>query len=204
MAHEIPQSGLTPASEVATCNAEGSKPVVNDPAACLALKSKTGSDELPVICSHEIEWIESELPWADRWDVCLIGSPDDDIHSFAIINSLMIVLFLTGAIATIMIRTLRRDVAGHNEMQTLEEAQEETGWKLVHGDVFRPPATQPMLFSVLVGTGAQIGSAFFSKHVLPDHQKPFSNCNATRQPMFAPSLLLSLQEAWAVSTTMTQ
>jgi hypothetical protein len=40
MAHEIPQSGLTPASEVATCNAEGSKPVVNDPAACLALKFK--------------------------------------------------------------------------------------------------------------------------------------------------------------------
>jgi transmembrane 9 superfamily protein 2/4 len=43
----------------------------------------------------------------------------------------MIVLFLTGAIATIMIRTLRKDIAGYNEMQTLEEAQEETGWKLL-------------------------------------------------------------------------
>lgn len=160
MDHEIPSSGLTPASEVATCNAEGAKPVVNDPATYLALKAATGRDELPVIYSYEVEWVESELPWADRWDVYLIGSPDDDIHSFAIINSLMIVLFLTGAIATIMIRTLRKDIAGYNEMQTLEEAQEETGWKLVHGDVFRPPTTQPMIFSVLVGTGAQIGSAF--------------------------------------------
>jgi transmembrane 9 superfamily protein 2/4 len=72
----------------------------------------------------------------------------------------MIVLFLTGAVATIMIRTLRKDIAGYNEMQTLEEAQEETGWKLVHGDVFRPPSFSPMLLSVCVGTGVQIGAAF--------------------------------------------
>lgn len=162
MAHEIPQTGLTPATEVSTCNAEGANPVVNDPASYLALKAPTGKDELPVIYSYEVEWVPSDLPWADRWDVYLIGSPDDDIHSFAIINSLMIVLFLTGAIATIMIRTLRKDIAGYNEMQTLEEAQEETGWKLVHGDVFRPPSTHPMIFSVMVGTGAQIGSAFLA------------------------------------------
>lgn len=162
MSHEIPQTGLTPATEVVTCNAEGAKPVYNDPATYLALKAPTGQDELPVIYSYEVEWVASDLPWADRWDVYLIGSPDDDIHSFAIINSLMIVLFLTGAIATIMIRTLRKDIAGYNEMQTLEEAQEETGWKLVHGDVFRPPTTQPMVFSVMVGTGAQIGSAFLA------------------------------------------
>jgi transmembrane 9 superfamily protein 2/4 len=33
-----------------------------------------------------------------------------------------------------------------------EEAQEETGWKLVHGDVFRPPRAAGWL-SVAVGTG---------------------------------------------------
>ena len=36
-----------------------------------------------------------------------------------------------------------------------EEAQEEFGWKLVHGDVFRPP-TRPMLLSVLLGNGVQL------------------------------------------------
>lgn len=162
MTHDVPQSGLTPVTEISTCNAEGASPVINDPVTYLALKAPAGQEELPVIFSYEVEWVPSELPWADRWDVYLIGSPDDDIHSFAIINSLMIVLFLTGAIATIMIRTLRKDIAGYNEMQTLEEAQEETGWKLVHGDVFRPPSTQPMMFSVMVGTGAQIGSAFLA------------------------------------------
>jgi len=160
--HEIQKDGLGPTSEVGTCNVEGVDPPVNDLKTYLALKTDETDHDLPVIYSYETEWIESDLNWADRWDVYLIGSPDDDIHSFAIINSLMIVLFLTGAIATIMIRTLRKDIAGYNEMQTLEEAQEETGWKLVHGDVFRPPSTHPMVFSILVGTGAQIGCAFFS------------------------------------------
>jgi len=56
----------------------------------------------------------------------------------------------------IMLRTLHRDISSYNEMQTLEEAQEESGWKLVHGDVFRPPQYRPLLFAVLVGTGVQI------------------------------------------------
>lgn len=36
-----------------------------------------------------------------------------------------------------------------------EDAQEEYGWKLVHGDVFRPPR-RGMLLSVLVGSGSQV------------------------------------------------
>lgn len=38
----------------------------------------------------------------------------------------------------IIIRTLRRDIARYNNLdESAEEALEETGWKLVHGDVFR-------------------------------------------------------------------
>ena len=69
----------------------------------------------------------------------------------------MIVLFLTGMVAMIMLRTLKADLKRYSEMETQEEAQEETGWKLVHGDVFRPP-TLPMLLSVSVGTGVQVFS----------------------------------------------
>jgi len=36
-----------------------------------------------------------------------------------------------------------------------EEAQEESGWKQVHGDVFRPPK-MGMLLSVFLGQGCQI------------------------------------------------
>ncbi len=84
------------------------------------------------------------------------GNPDDEIHYFSIVNSLMIVLFLTGVVAMIMLRTLRRDISHYNEVQTVEEAQEESGWKLVHGDVFRPPQFSPLLLAVLAGSGAQL------------------------------------------------
>ena len=36
-----------------------------------------------------------------------------------------------------------------------EDVQEEFGWKLVHGDVFRPPSCG-MLLSVCLGSGVQI------------------------------------------------
>jgi transmembrane 9 superfamily member 2/4 len=159
--HDVSTEDVTPTTKIASCNEPGAAVVVNNPNTYLALRTGPAGESVKVLYSYEVQWISSDLPWADRWDVYLIGSPDDDIHYFAIVNSLMIVLFLTGAIATIMIRTLRKDIAGYNEMQTLEEAQEETGWKLVHGDVFRPPSTSPMMLSVAVGTGAQIGCAFF-------------------------------------------
>jgi len=158
--HEI-QKKSDDLSMVSNCNSEEDTVIVNDLETFLPLVKGSSEESLSVMYSYEVKWEESVLTWSDRWDVYLIGSSDDSIHSFAIINSLMIVLFLTGAIATIMIRTLRKDIAGYNQNQTLEDAQEESGWKLVHGDVFRPPTSQPMIFSILVGTGAQIGSAFF-------------------------------------------
>ena len=156
--HDVP-SDLNDVNEMSALNTCANEPVMNDPENYMALRlSKSAS--LTVTYSYELEWKESPLPWADRWDVYLVGAPDDDLHYFSIVNSLMIVLFLTGAISTIMIRTLRKDIAVYNELDSLDDAAEETGWKLVHGDVFRPPTTSPMLLSVLVGTGCQIGLAF--------------------------------------------
>lgn len=53
-----------------------------------------------------------------------------------------------------MVRTLRRDIAKYNE-EDAEDALEQTGWKLVHGDVFRPPENLE-LFSVIIGSGCQL------------------------------------------------
>eukprot|EP01082_Thalassiosira_pseudonana_P012932 g11708.t1 g11708 contig6:429798-431930(+) len=148
-----------PEDGMSTCNKDFSP--VNDPSSYLDLRTGPTGEDMKIYYSYEVIWQQSDIPWADRWDVYLVGSPDDEIHYFAIVNSLMIVVFLTGAVATILIRTLKRDIAGYNAVQTLEEAQDETGWKLVHGDVFRPPQNGQLLLCVLVGTGAQLGSAFF-------------------------------------------
>ncbi|KAG5564009.1 hypothetical protein RHGRI_000252 [Rhododendron griersonianum] len=110
-------------------------------------------DKKEIIFTYDVEFQESDVKWAYRWDTYLLTA-DDQIHWFSIVNSLMIVLFLSGMVAMIMLRTLYRDISKYNQLETQEEAQEETGWKLVHGDVFRPPTNSDLL-CVYVGTGVQ-------------------------------------------------
>ena len=55
------------------------------------------------------------------------------VHWFSIVNSLLIVLFLTAMIAMILIRNLHRDIMRYNRVPTDEEKaeeREETGWKV--------------------------------------------------------------------------
>jgi len=113
------------------------------------------SSEHKVYWTYSVKWEEKKsIRWASRWDVYLLMT-DDQIHWFSIINSLMIVLFLTGMVAMIIMRTIHADFRRYEMENNQDDAPEETGWKLVHGDVFRPPS-RPMLLSVLVGTGVQV------------------------------------------------
>ena len=77
----------------------------------------------------------------------------------------MMVIFLTGLVSMILMRTLRQDYAKYareeDDVETLErEHGEESGWKLVHGDVFRPPRYLPVL-AALLGTGVQMTMLVF-------------------------------------------
>lgn len=67
----------------------------------------------------------------------------------------MVNVLYTGILTMIMVRTLRRDIARYNSDESIDEMMEETGWKLVHGDVFRPPPRR-MLFAAVIGSGIQV------------------------------------------------
>lgn len=109
--------------------------------------------------TYEVVWQATDIAWASRWDSYLKMS-DVQIHWFSIINSLVVVFFLAGILSMILIRSLRRDIAKYNREDEPEEAIEETGWKLVHGDVFRPPKNTDFLV-VLVGSGIQLFTMSF-------------------------------------------
>ncbi|KAJ3693342.1 hypothetical protein LUZ60_008822 [Juncus effusus] len=134
-------------TKLSTCNPHAKHLVANSDS---PQEVDTGKE---IIFSYDVAFKESEVKWASRWDTYLLMT-DDQIHWFSIVNSLMIVLFLSGMVAMIMLRTLYRDISKYNQLETQEEAQEETGWKLVHGDVFRPPANADWL-CVYAGTGVQ-------------------------------------------------
>ncbi|RMC06796.1 hypothetical protein DUI87_16242 [Hirundo rustica rustica] len=118
--------------------------------------SNKASGEVKIAYTYSVSFHEEKaIRWASRWDYILESMPHTHIQWFSIMNSLVIVLFLSGMVAMIMLRTLHKDIARYNQMDSTEDAQEEFGWKLVHGDIFRPPR-KGMLLSVFLGSGTQI------------------------------------------------
>jgi len=110
--------------------------------------------------TYEVVWKKSDTQFEDRFDKYL--DPNffqHRIHWFSIFNSFMMVIFLVGLVTMILMRTLRKDYARYSKEEELDDMErdlgDEYGWKQVHGDVFRPAAS-PMLFSSLIGTGAQL------------------------------------------------
>jgi len=114
--------------------------------------SKQGPTSL--LFTYSVSWKQSPTHWSSRWDIYL-KMTDLQIHWFSIVNSLVVVFFLSGILTMIMVRTLRRDIARYNADDAFDETLEESGWKLVHGDVFRPPRFAK-LFTAIVGSGTQI------------------------------------------------
>ncbi|RWR82576.1 transmembrane 9 superfamily member 10-like protein [Cinnamomum micranthum f. kanehirae] len=145
--HEYEGEWNDKTTRLTTCDPHAKRTVVNSDS------PQEVGDKMEIIFTYDVDFEKSEVKWASRWDTYLLMT-DDQIHWFSIVNSLMIVLFLSGMVAMIMLRTLYRDISKYNQLETQEEAQEETGWKLVHGDVFRPPTNSDLL-CVYVGTGVQ-------------------------------------------------
>ena len=61
----------------------------------------------------------------------------------------------------ILLRTVLRDFAKFPGDDVLEEDSEESGWKQLHGDVFRAPK-RLTLFAAVVGVGYQMAILGFS------------------------------------------
>lgn len=58
----------------------------------------------------------SSTAWATRWDNYL-HILDPSIHWFSLVNSIVIVLFLTGMVAMILLRALHKDISRYNAVE---------------------------------------------------------------------------------------
>jgi len=111
--------------------------------------------------TYDVKWTKSDIDFEDRFDRYL----DDDffkhkVHWFSIMNSFIMVIFLVALVAIILVRTLNNDYAKYtaeerDEFDLGNSVVDESGWKLVHGDVFRPPP-HLHLYCALLGTGTQL------------------------------------------------
>ncbi|KAF2450647.1 hypothetical protein P171DRAFT_143561 [Karstenula rhodostoma CBS 690.94] len=135
--------------------------------------------------TYSVYWREDEkLEWKNRWNIYFVASDDSsNVHWLAILNSLVIAGLLTAVVAVIFTRAIRGELKGDTiklkqrrpsgsaktgsgllgSVEDIEGAAETsaddeedlTGWKLVHGDVFRAPAYATLL-SAVVGSGTQL------------------------------------------------
>ncbi|KAL0905347.1 hypothetical protein M5K25_023759 [Dendrobium thyrsiflorum] len=118
----------------------------------------TDDKEVEVDFSYSVSWKKTDIPFERRMDKYsrISSMPQHlQVHWFSINNSCVTVLLLTGFLATILMRVLKNDFIRYSRDEESSEDQEETGWKYIHGDVFRFPKHKS-LFSAVIGSGTQL------------------------------------------------
>ncbi|KAL5209003.1 hypothetical protein ABZP36_004626 [Zizania latifolia] len=123
-----------------------------------ALVDLTEDNEADVQFHYSVKWKETPTPFEKRMEKYSSSSnlPHHlEVHWFSIINSCVTVLLLTGFLATILMRVLKNDFVKYAHDEEAADDQEESGWKYIHGDVFRFPKNKS-LFSAALGTGTQL------------------------------------------------
>ena len=143
------------------------------------------NSDTPVTWTYGVYWRESKTAWATRWDSYLhVFDPKIHWLSLVNSSVIVVFLCgkfsinvkaatkadgnLAGMVGAILMRALRKDIARYNKLDAFnlddlsgtngdaeDGIQEDSGWKLVHGDVFRPPKN-PLLLSVFLGNGSQL------------------------------------------------
>ena len=108
-----------------------------------------------VAYTYDVVWRSSSLPYASRWDAYLrILNPS--IHLLSLLNSFFTVLFLVFLCFSILLKSVNRDISKYAAIDLGEDAQEDSAWRKIYGEVFRPCRKRNLL-AALVGSGCQLG-----------------------------------------------
>ncbi|CCW59670.1 unnamed protein product [Phytomonas sp. EM1] len=136
-------------SDHGTCNSDF------DPNSNLLYPADVGDFTGP-FWSYSVEWLPFDS-WVSHWSAYSQSSlllTSLRAQLVYISESFVVVLVLCAFMAVGLLRALRRDMMQYNNAP-LEALQEETGWRLVHADVSRPPE-KAILLSIMVGGGHQV------------------------------------------------
>ncbi|KAL0081447.1 hypothetical protein J3Q64DRAFT_1697142 [Phycomyces blakesleeanus] len=110
--------------------------------------------------SYSVQWQQTSIEFEDRFKLLLeTDFFEHKVHWLSIFSSFMMVLFLTGLVSVILLRTIKSDYARYDREEGPADFDrdfgDDYGWKQVHGDVFRQPP-RLMLLSAFMGTGSQL------------------------------------------------
>ncbi|EZG65885.1 endomembrane family protein 70 [Gregarina niphandrodes] len=111
----------------------------------------------PIIFTYSVYHTYSGVQWATRWDAYISAvSGPSQIHTMGILNGFNLTVMLAVITGSILLRILRRDLVMYNSSEAdIEAMRAESGWKLLHGDVFRKPRFAKLMACCL-GIGVQL------------------------------------------------
>jgi len=127
-----------------------------------ALDITDSSKPLEAQFTYSVKFIDSKLEWKDRMSSYTHSyfARGFEIHWLSIVNSFVLVLLLVSFLAVIMMRILKNDFSRYMEIDEETVNEEESGWKLIHGDVFRFPH-HTSLFCAAFGAGVHLIACSF-------------------------------------------
>ena len=112
----------------------------------------TSAPWMEVVWTYSVDWVKArpEVTWERRYDG-LFRETDWESHWFGLISGLLIMVPFSIVMVAVFVRTCRKGAPKMN----VEEEIEQSGWKLLHGDVFRAPVRAD-LYASLGGAGLQM------------------------------------------------
>ncbi|KAG1514805.1 hypothetical protein G6F52_009831 [Rhizopus delemar] len=124
------------------------------------IELKYNQKSMTIPFTYSVEWVPTSVGFENRFESLLEADFfEHKVHWLSIFSSFMMVLFLTGLVSVILLRTVKRDFTRYDREEGLADFDrdlgDEYGWKQVHGDVFRQPP-RLMIMSALMGTGSQL------------------------------------------------
>lgn len=118
--------------------------------------------------TYSLRFVESKVAWVTRFDTLIrVSRRRSTMQWFAVVNSLMVAVFISAIFAAVLLRTLRRDCARYGftasrgqsflDASDNDEFENDSGWRMLRGDVFRPPRASTLL-CILCGSGCQLAA----------------------------------------------
>ncbi|KAG7402205.1 hypothetical protein PHYBOEH_005768 [Phytophthora boehmeriae] len=123
-----------------------------------ALSPENVATNPEAIFTYSVKWHNRpDLLYENRNAVNEMPEDDLELHWISVINSFILVMMLTGFLSIVMLRILKRDFSRYTDLETGDDRtlEDDSGWKLLHADVFRFP-THLSVFCALNGAGAQL------------------------------------------------
>jgi len=113
---------------------------------------------------YSVKWKESSIPYHQALKTQVRNMVQNqhqsvNVHWLAIINSFVLMLLILSLLLLIIVRVVRSDLSRYLSIpdEELNSVEEDSGWKLLHADIFRSPVHRIFLCAA-VGSGAQLFS----------------------------------------------